>query len=469
MKEKVKAFVLKDGQVISDQLLRQYSLKESKQLKGDDEFSSFYQQNQIVQPKYNPKLLADLMERNTYHYRAAKTKAKDTVGLGWSLIPLVENPSDEQKLQIEQLLYHPHPDQTLEEIFTQWLEDYEATGNGYLEVIRDHGTVIGFEHIPAYTMRRHKDEMRYVQVRGHKKRWFKKIGTEEKINVTTGEVQNDLTEEQQANEVIHIMNYTSSSDYYGLPDILPALGALLGDEQRESYNIDFFENYAIPSYAVTVAGAELDEETMDRIRQYFQKDLKENRHATLVLSAPNPLGDGPAVEFQFEKLAVDVGEASFRLYRMDNRDEVLAAHGVPPYRMGIAETGSLGGSTAVESTEIYKDSIIQPRQQMIEARINRHILRDALGITDWSFRFNEIDTRDEERDTQIYQMLFQMGAITPNQIREKLGEERMEHPLMDHTFINGLPLDQIQSSRGQPELIAEIKSLHRRLLDVVTK
>lgn len=469
MSDKVKAFVLKDGSVVSDQLLQRFSLKESKQIKGGDEFTSFYQQNQIVQPKYHPKLLADLMERNTYHYRAVKTKAKDTVGLGWHLSPLVENPSEQQQMQIEQLLQYPHPDQTLEEIFTQWMEDYEATGNGYLEVISDQGNVVGFEHIPAHTMRRHKDEVRYVQVRGNKKRWFKKIGTKEEIDAITGEMRNGLSEAEQANEVIHVMNYSSSSDYYGLPDILPALGALLGDEQRESYNIDFFENYAIPSYAVTVAGAELDEETMNQIRQYFQKDLKENRHATLVLSAPNPLGEGPAVEFQFEKLAVDVGEASFRLYRMDNRDEVLAAHGVPPYRMGIAETGSLGGSTAVESTEIYKDSIIQPRQQMIEARINRHILRDALGVTDWSFRFNKIDTRDQQRDVEIYQMLFQMGAITPNQIREKLGEERIEHFLMDQTFIGGVPLEQIQTPRGQPELIAEIKNLHHRLLDVVTK
>jgi PBSX family phage portal protein len=354
LQEKVKAFVLKDGSVISDQLLRRFSLKESKQIKGGDEFTSFYQQNQIVQPKYRPKLLADLMERNTYHYRAVKTKAKDTVGLGWHLIPLVETPNEQQKLNIEQLLYFPHPDQTLEEIFTQWMEDYEATGNGYVEVIRDRGLVVGFEHIPAHTMRRHRDEVRYVQVRGNKRRWFKKIGTKEQIDTMTGEISEGLNEEQQANEVIHIMNYTSSSDYYGLPDILPVLGALLGDEQREAYNIDFFENYAIPSYAVTVAGAELDDETMNQIRQYFQKDLKENRHSTLVLSAPNPLGDGPAVEFQFEKLAVDVGEASFRLYRLDNRDEVLAAHGVPPYRMGIAETGSLGGSTAVESTESIK-------------------------------------------------------------------------------------------------------------------
>ncbi|SHF32626.1 hypothetical protein SAMN05444392_11550 [Seinonella peptonophila] len=61
-----------------------------------------------------------------------------------------------------------HPDQTMEEIFTQWMEDYEATGDGYLEIIKDQDIVVGFEHTPAYLMRRHKDEIRDVQVRGHK-------------------------------------------------------------------------------------------------------------------------------------------------------------------------------------------------------------------------------------------------------------------------------------------------------------
>ncbi|SHF32654.1 hypothetical protein SAMN05444392_11551 [Seinonella peptonophila] len=56
-----------------------------------------------------------------------------------------------------------------------------------------------------------------------------------------------------------------------------------------------------------------------------------------------------------------------------------------------------------------------------------------------------VRTRDEQRDTQIYQMLFQMGGITLNQIRENLGEERMEHSLMDQTFIGGVPLEQLQS------------------------
>src|SRR5690606_4544021 len=111
--------------------------------------------------------------------------------------------------------------------------------------------------------------------------------------------------------------------------------------------------------------------------------------------------DGQNVKVEFQRLAVDVKEASFRLFRQDNRDEILAAHGVPPYRAGIAETGSLGGSTAVESTEIYKMSVIEPRQSILENLFNRYILRSAFDVTDWRWKLAEIDTRDERHDLDI--------------------------------------------------------------------
>ena len=80
-------------------------------------------------------------------------------------------------------------------------------------------------------------------------------------------------------------------------------------------------------------------------------------------------------------MSTDVKEASFRLFRKDNRDEVMIAHGVPGYRIGIIETGSLGGSTARESTEIYKRSVIDPRQVIIEETINQEIIWHKNGAT----------------------------------------------------------------------------------------
>src|SRR5699024_8094272 len=147
--------------------------------------------------------------------------------------------------------------------------------------------------------------------------------------------------EEKANEIIHVSNYTSRSDYYGAPDVIPALGAMLADYERMEYNSDFFKNHAVPAYAVTVVGAELDDESEDSIKHLFQNDLKENRHATLVMSvSKSELSQiNEPIEIQFEPLIVDVKEASFRLFRQDNRDEILSAHGVPPYRIAVNETG----------------------------------------------------------------------------------------------------------------------------------
>jgi hypothetical protein len=54
-----------------------------------------------------------------------------------------------------------------------------------------------------------------------------------------------------------------------------------------------------------------------------------------------------------------------------------------------------------------------------------------------------------------------------------MGEERIDHPMMDMPFIGGVPIHQLGISSLQnvqnPDLIAEIKSLHRKLLEVVIK
>jgi len=86
------AYVTKSGRVVRQDILEQYAIKsDSKQILADS-FQSSYTQG-LVQPLYNPEALARVLEMNTYHYRACKTKARDTAGLGWNLRPLKENPS----------------------------------------------------------------------------------------------------------------------------------------------------------------------------------------------------------------------------------------------------------------------------------------------------------------------------------------------------------------------------------------
>lgn len=469
-----KAYVLSDGEVVPESYLEKYALKEESKQIPADVFEDSYKEDGLVEPLYNLEALAQLMEINTYHARAVKTKARDIAGLGWDLIPSenVETPDEEQKQRAFEFLNNCNPSITLSEIFAKVMIDHEAIGNGYFEVIRnDDDEIIGLEHIPAHTMRVHSDMNRYAQIRGRKKVWFKRFGYDKDLHVYTGEYhgKGTLDRNVRANEVLHIKNYTSRSDYYGIPDIVPALSAILGDKERQEYNISFFDNHAIPAYAVTVTGADLDEETERTIKKFFQQDVKKSNHSTLVLTAKksdDDLSTDP-IEFKFEALSTDTKEASFRMFRQDNRDEILSAHGVPPYRAGITVEGQLGGSTASESTEIYKQSVIKQKQEMLESRINRFILQDGLEVTDWKFKFREIDTRDEDREIDRLQKLFNMGALSPNMIREERGEERIDNPNMDRHFINGQPID--TTSEETRAILNSLKALHQDLIRIATK
>lgn len=474
----VQAVVLSDGQVVSGTYLDQYAIKAtdgdaaSNQL-PPDRFDKTYSGDGLVRPLYNLEALARLLEMNTYHWRATVTKANDVAGRGWRLMPAegIEEPSEEQKQLAKTFFTGCSPSLPLGELFKRVMIDYDAVGNAYIEIVRSpvSGLPKTLAHAPAHTFRRHEDFLRYAQRRGQKTRWFKAAGSQFDVDMQSGKVGSgkEIAVGSRASELIHLMNYSSRSDYYGMPDVLPAMGAVLGDLYRRDYNIKFFENHAIPAYAVTVTGAELDEETEKRIEEFFQRKLKDNPHSTLVLYATG--GEGNQVQFKFDKLNVDVKEASFRLFRQDNRDEVLTAHGVPPYRAGIAEVGSLGQNVAGATTEIYKDSIIGPRQRMLEWHINQYILA-PLGVTEWQFEFEEIDTADEGHQANMDDKYFRMGARTPNDILRAQGKEPVDDPAMDAYYIDGRPITgPLAGTDPSGDLVGSVKDLHRQLAEIALK
>jgi PBSX family phage portal protein len=476
------AYVTKGGDVVSTSVLGRYALKEEEARHlPTDGFAEIYSTDELVQPLYNIEALARLLEVNPYHYRCCKTKARDTAGLGWELVPSPRlkdgtQASEDQKRFAEEFFSSQWP--PVSTIFDKMMVDYEAIGDGYLELVRlgnlYDSAFVKMVHVPGHTMRIHRDGKRFCQIRGTKKVWFKAAGVEEDVDWTDGSVHpaGSLDPSKRATEILHLSNYTSRSDYYGTPDILPSLGAVQGHLSQRDYNIKFFENFGIPAYAVYVSGdydlGEQDEngefEIIKTIRQYFDRVQKEP-HSALFFAVPS--AGGEQVNVEIKPLAVDVKEASFRLFRKDNRDEVLSVHGVPPYRAGIAEEGSLGGSSAKESTQIYKDSVIKPRQELIEGHVNKFIL-EGLEVTDWVFQLIEVDTSDEAHDLEVLGKVFDCGGASPNDFIRyfgaRFGIEPIEHPAMDAHYVQGKPIDlDGLTAIDDPDSIEAVKAFQSRL------
>jgi PBSX family phage portal protein len=461
------AYVTKTGTLVRQDILDQYVLK-SKQLKQIDAFGSLYKNLEIVEPLYNPYALANLLELNTYHARCVKTKARDTAGLGWTLKALVDEPS-EKSLKLKEHIIEVLKDMPMSilEVLDRACTDFESVAWGAMEIVRaDHdvdGELAQLAHLPSPDLRVHRDGNKYVQIINTQQRWFKRYGYEMDVHMDDGSEYplGQLAIEQRATEVLFWTNYSPRSSYYGLPDIIPAIGALQGDLSRRDYNISFFDNFGVPAYAVFITGNFDPGEPVDddgnpdptgktalerEIEGHFD-EIAKNPHSVLILSLPSvPDADGE-VKIEFVPLAKEVREASFRLYRLDNRDEVIAAHGVPLNRLGINEIGALSGQTASESTEVYKTSVIGPRQDTIQTLINRAIIWGMFEAYDWAFTLDPIDTTDETHDVEIAGSVFKLAALTPNDIIRnfgtRFGAKVSDHPAMNAHYLDGVPVDYI--------------------------
>lgn len=398
----------------------------------------------LVTPLYDMDQLSVALETNALHYRACKQKAADVLGRGIVLRAKelegdAEASSEEEQrwgVFVEAIESDPRSDEVLKERLVHAAQDFESIGWGMLEVSREaSGQIDGLWHVPAHTIRAHIDGRRYAQKRSGKLVWFKRFGLDGTVDKRNGGWSDTkLRSEFAANELIVVRNYTPRSSFYGLPDHISALPALAGWRAQAEFNVKFFDRHAVPAMAVVVEGADITPELEDLIREHF-KAIKADPHRTLVIPVPGAAGDEAAApKLRFEKLAVEIKDASFRLYKQDNALELCIAHGIPPYRVGWPVMGSLGGNTAEEMTQIYLDSTVQPRQETWEQRLNRALLgAKGLDLHDWELKANELDTRNELRDIEKAKALDALDVATPNDLARFFGFDTRDDPIADMT------------------------------------
>jgi PBSX family phage portal protein len=411
----------------------------------------------LVRPLYDMDQLAGMLEGNTLHARCCKQKATDVAGRGFELrvkADVAEGGAEAHQAQWSAFVEAVEQDERGDESFTQRItqahQDYESIGWAVLEVARSaDGTPVGLWHVPSHTIRAHVDRRRFAQRAGGKTIWFKRYGIEGTVDASTGAwsdrtVSGDWT----GNELLVIRNYTPRSSHYGLPDHIPALSAIAGWRAQAEFNIRFFDNNAVPSYAVIVTGADVSPEFEEKILDHF-RSIKGDPHRTVVIPVPGlPGDDATQVTVTFEKLSVDVKDASFRLYKQDNALEICISHGVPPYRVGWPIIGSLGGSTALEMTKIYNDSIVQPRQETWEQRLDRALLgAKGLDLTTVELKAKRLDSRDMAADIVATQAFWDMDVITKGAIarfynlddlpKDRAGQYKSDSPPSPTTSFGG--------------------------------
>lgn len=379
----------------------------------------------LITPPYNLYELSAYYDTSFANHAAIDTKVSNTVGAGYKFemtpntVMRLEGMTNESakkkaKKRIEQLkvelsawLDDLNDDENLTKILEKIVTDMQATGNGYMEVGRTVAGDIGYiGHIPATTMRVRRLRDGYVQIIAGTIVYFRNFQAKNS---------NPVTDDPRPNEVIHFKEYSPLNTFYGVPDIVAALPSLRGDQMAQNYNLDYFENKAVPRYIITVKGAKLSEEAEDRLFRFFQTNLKGQSHRTLYIPIPGDQ-DGQKIEFEMHPIENGVQEASFDKYRQRNRDDILMAHQVP-----LSKLGGIDGSAAaaaMSQDRTFRDQVCKPLQQYIEKAVNK-IIKEKTDVVE--LVFNEVSLLDEVAMSQIHERYAKIQALVPNEIREEIG------------------------------------------------
>ena len=413
---------------------------ESKQV-HEKSFYTGYDAFDVIEPPFNLEYLAKIYSSPSAsaHYAAVNAKVANIVGLGYKLVEnskskrnLERIADDENKTKKTRRELDKHRDDVLDaidkmnkedefiEVLIRVWRDYETIGNGYIEVGRKKDGTIGYlGHIPAQTLRIRRERDGYVQVSGFKAQFFANFGAGKDDDGNDIPISNPISSETP-NEVIRIMKYNPISGYYGVPDIVPALNAIAGNEFAARFNLDYFENKAIPRHVIILKGARLGARAESDILSFFETSLKGQNHRSLYIPLPGDTAENK-VELKIEAIEAGIQDASFTNYRRANLSDILMAHRVPVTKISVAEGASL--AVAKDADKTFKEQVCGPEQKVFEKKLNR-LIREFTDAFD--FKLEEMTLTDENTQSQIDERRRKTGTETANEQRVRRGQPAIE-------------------------------------------
>lgn len=412
---------------VKGEMEKRYEGKDgSKSKRIEDDVITGYNAFEVVAPPYNMDYLAKLYEKSAPHYAAVNAKVANIVGLGFDFVPsnttnqyLNERGEDKKwlekfnkklqkaRVQLLELFDSMNEEDTFSEVLQKVWKDYEATGNGYLEIGRTDGGTIGYiGHVPSKTVRIRRERDGFVQIIANKAVFFRNLGKDDP---------NPLGGDDKPNELIHIKKYSPSSTFYGVPDIISALSAVAGNEFSTKFNLDYFENKAVPRHIIVLKGATINPRMAKNILEFFETGLKGQNHRSLFIPLPGDTGD-KKVELKIEPVEAGVQDASFNNYRKANLSEILMSHRVPISKVSTAEGTSL--AIARDADKTFKENVCQPEQKIFEKKINK-ITKEFTDL--FVLKLNEMALTDENTQSQIDERRRKTGTETANEQRLRRG------------------------------------------------
>jgi PBSX family phage portal protein len=397
----------------------------SKKIEDKDIYGTGYEILGVVTPPYNLDYLARLYHASEPHYAASNAKIDNIVGLGYDFIdsPKLQQAfeeidtedkrqkADKKRRRAKQDMLDWLDSCNEEDEFVETLKklyaDYFATGNAYMEIGRTANGEIGYiGHIPSTTIRVRRKRDGFVQIVGNKTTFFRHFAHD---------TADPIGDDPEPNEIIHLKKYSPLDSYYGVPDIVAATRSVAGNEFASRYNLDYFENKAVPRYVIVIKGGKLSNRAEQTMVNFFESHIRGKNHRTLYIPLPAETSDHK-VSFEMKPIEAGVQDASFINYDKINTRNIFMVHRTPISKATVTEGISLAAARDADKT--FKESVCRPEQKVFEKKF-RKVIAERTDM--FLFKLNELALSDEDTQSKIDERYLRMQVVVPNEIRARDG------------------------------------------------
>ena len=239
--------------------------------------------------------------------------------------------------------------------------DYVVLANGYLETVRSRlGNPLKLKRSPA----------RYTRVGVEEGAFF---------FLSRGNMGGGLSEHEFAKgSVCHIFEPDLSQEIYGVPEYLGALQAAFLNEAATIFRRRYYVNGSHAGFIMYMTDAAHTQDDVEALRKALKDSKGPGNFRNLFMYAPNGKKDG----LQLIPVADVAAKDEFLNIKNTSRDDILAAHRVPPQLLGVVPANAGGFGDVGKAANVFHFNEIAPLQSRF-LEINDSLGREVVRFADY--------------------------------------------------------------------------------------
>lgn len=343
-----------------------------------------------------------------------------------------ELPVDPTLNDLSSLIVKPNRYDTWEELIYQWVFHMKCTGNAYW--LKDQVNPMGqpleiYPLLPQYVIVV-PDEYKRVK--------------EYRYQV------NGACIVYQPEDIIHFRRPKATSLVMGQGDISAAVPVFQNFIGNEELSKNFIEHGGMPSGVLTRKDQLDDDEEWKQVIKKWRTNYegKKNAGKTVFLNG----------DWEYIRLGMTTQELQSLESSKWSVEQIFLTHGVPLSVAGVENSSNY--ATAKQDNINFRNNACKPLADFLIGKLNSEQGLSPKYGEDLYVDYDMAGLVDIQQIIEDYSPLVELGAMTPNELREKAGMAKTDDPFLDQFFVKSslVPLAMAGMSMGS-DVSSDIESV----------